>query len=115
MRLVQRYYLTQSVLNVVLHKSITTQIRQLTLYISNSIGSVDGFLWELTYAKRVEKVGLVVLVHRPSQLLRKRVLLVQGLYLFSMSFCKSQSPHKFVNLSYMLVIVKDKLTDLWES
>jgi hypothetical protein len=31
------------------------------------------------------------------------------------SFCKSQFPHKFVNLFFILVIVKDKLTDLWGS
>jgi hypothetical protein len=29
------------------------------------------------------------------------------------SFCKNQFPHKFVNLFFVLVIVKDKLTDLW--
>ena len=28
-------------------------------------------------------------------------------------FCKRQFPHKFVNLFFILVIVKDKLTDLW--
>jgi len=30
-------------------------------------------------------------------------------------FCKSQFPHKSVNLFFILVIVKDKLTDLWGS
>ena len=29
------------------------------------------------------------------------------------SFCKSQFPHKSVNLFFTLLIVKDKLTDLW--
>ena len=28
-------------------------------------------------------------------------------------FCESQSPHKLVNLFFILVKVKDKLTDLW--
>jgi hypothetical protein len=32
---------------------------------------------------------------------------------FSKSFRKSQFPNKFVNLFCILVIVKDKLTDLW--
>jgi len=31
------------------------------------------------------------------------------------SFCKSQFPHKSVNSFFLLVIVKDKLTDLWGS
>ena len=30
-------------------------------------------------------------------------------------FCKSQFLHKSVNLFFILVIVKDKLTDLWGS
>ena len=34
---------------------------------------------------------------------------------FSMSFCKSQFPHKPVNPFFTLVIVKDTLTDLWRS
>jgi len=34
---------------------------------------------------------------------------------FLKSFCKSQFPHKSVNLFFILVIVKDKLTDLWVS
>ena len=29
--------------------------------------------------------------------------------------CKSQFPHKVVNLFFILVIVKDQLTDLWGS
>ena len=31
---------------------------------------------------------------------------------FTKSFCTSQFPHKFVKLSFMLVIIKDKWTDL---
>jgi hypothetical protein len=31
---------------------------------------------------------------------------------FLKSFCKSRLPNKFVNLFFMLVMVKDKLTDL---
>ena len=31
------------------------------------------------------------------------------------SFCKSQLPQKIVNLFFILVIVKDKLTDMWGS
>ena len=34
---------------------------------------------------------------------------------FEKLFCKSQFPHKSVNFFFILVIVKDKLTDLWES
>ena len=46
-------YLAQSVLEVVVQKSIPTQICQ--LIISNSKGSVNGFLGELTSAKRLYK------------------------------------------------------------
>jgi len=46
-------YLTESVHNVVLHESIPTQIFHLTLYISNSKGQIDGFVGELTFAKRL--------------------------------------------------------------
>ena len=45
----------ESVYDVVLQKSIPTQIRQLILYISNSQGSVDGFVRELTSAERLSK------------------------------------------------------------
>ena len=31
---------------------------------------------------------------------------------FVKSFCRSEFPHKSVNLFYVLVIIKDKLTDL---
>ena len=34
---------------------------------------------------------------------------------FIKSFCKSQFPHKSVNLFHILVIMKDKLTNLWGS
>ena len=34
---------------------------------------------------------------------------------FLKSFCKRQCPHKSVNLFFTLVIVTDKLTDLWGS
>ena len=34
---------------------------------------------------------------------------------FLKSFCKSQFPHKFVNLFFILIKVTDKLTDLWGS
>ena len=34
---------------------------------------------------------------------------------FFKSFCKSQFPHKYVNFFFILVTVKDKLTDLWGS
>ena len=43
-------HLAQSVDEVVLPKSIPTQICQLILYNSNSEGYVDGFVGELTYA-----------------------------------------------------------------
>ena len=45
-------YLTKSLSQVVLQKSIPTQIRQLLLYISNDEGLIDGFVRELTFAKR---------------------------------------------------------------
>ena len=32
---------------------------------------------------------------------------------FIKSFCKSQFPHKFVDLFSTLVLIKEKLTDLW--
>ena len=44
-------YLTQSVYELVLQKSIATQICQLFRYVSASKGSVDGFVGELTVAK----------------------------------------------------------------
>ena len=34
---------------------------------------------------------------------------------FSKSFGKRQFPHKFINFLFKLVIVKDKLMDLWGS
>ena len=46
-------YITQSVLKVVLQKSIPTQNRQLIFNISNSKGQDDGFVWELTSAERL--------------------------------------------------------------
>ena len=54
----RRFFLTQSVYKVVLQKSIPAQIRQLILdyyYISNNKGYVDGFVGELTFAKRLYK------------------------------------------------------------
>ena len=53
-------YLTESVNNVVFakvdsRKSISAQICQLTLDISNSKGLVDGFVREPTFAKRLYK------------------------------------------------------------
>jgi len=48
-------YLTESVYKVVSQKSIPTQIRQLIFYISNSKEYVDGFVRELTFAKRLYK------------------------------------------------------------
>ena len=48
----ERVYRTQSVYEVVLQKSIPTQIRQLIFYIRNSEGYVDGFVGELTPTKR---------------------------------------------------------------
>ena len=41
-----------------------------------------------------------------------RALISQKVFI---KFCKSQFLHKSVNLFFILVIVKDKLTDLWES
>ena len=46
-----------------------------------------------------------------ADLLRERAF-VDQVYL-TQSFCKSQSPHTSVNLFFILVIVKDKLTNLW--
>ena len=42
-----------------------------------------------------------------------RVLISHTVFL--KSFCKSQFPHKSVNLFFTLVIAKDKLRDLWGS
>ena len=46
-------YLTQSVFQFVLRKSIPIHIRHLILYISKSKEYVDGFVVELTSAKRL--------------------------------------------------------------
>ena len=46
-------HLTESVYKIVSQKSIPPQIRQLFLYISNNKGQVDGFVGELTFAKRL--------------------------------------------------------------
>jgi len=46
-----RSYLTESVCKVVLQKSISAQICQHIVYISNNEGQVDGFVGELTDAK----------------------------------------------------------------
>ena len=32
---------------------------------------------------------------------------------FSKSFCKSQFPHKFVNVSIIITDISNKFTDLW--
>ena len=42
----------------------------------------------------------------------KRNTLLSAQKVFLKSFCKSRLPNKFVNLFFMLVMVKDKLTDL---
>ena len=42
----------------VLQKSILTQICQLAIYISNSEGYVDGFVGDLTPAKRLFQKGV---------------------------------------------------------
>ena len=47
-------YLTESVYKVVVQKSIPAQIRQRTLYISTDQRYVDEFVWELTFAKRLQ-------------------------------------------------------------
>ena len=44
-------YLSQNVFQVVLQKSIPTQIRLLILYISNSKGYVDGFMGGVDFCK----------------------------------------------------------------
>jgi hypothetical protein len=49
----RRSYLTQSVLQVVLQKTIPRQIRQLIVYISNIEEQVDGFVGDLTSAERL--------------------------------------------------------------
>jgi len=45
-------YVTESVYKFVLQKSADPQIRQLILYNSNSQGQVDGFVGELSSAKK---------------------------------------------------------------
>ena len=52
---VVRPYLTDSINKVFLKKSITTQIRRRILYISNDNGSVNEFVRELTFVKRLCK------------------------------------------------------------
>ena len=59
-----RELISHSVFKVVLLKSILTLIRQLILYISKSKGQGDGFVEELTSAKRLsehfmrDKIGI---------------------------------------------------------
>jgi len=48
-------FISHSVFQVVLQKSITTKNRQLIIYISSYKGQVDGFLWKMTFAKRLSK------------------------------------------------------------
>jgi len=48
-------YLTENVYEVVSQESFPAQIRQLILYISNHKGEVDGFVQELTFAKKLDK------------------------------------------------------------
>ena len=52
------FYLTESVHKFVFQTSIPAQIRELVLYISNRNGLVDGFVRELTLAKRLYKLFL---------------------------------------------------------
>ena len=47
--------LTESVHKVVVQKLISAQIRQVILYSSNDEATVDGFVRELTFAKRLVK------------------------------------------------------------
>ena len=49
------FYLTQSVFTVVLQKSTSPQIRQPILYCYQYKDQVDGFVWELTFAKRLHE------------------------------------------------------------
>jgi hypothetical protein len=50
-------YRSESVYEVVLQKSVPTKIRQtnLNLYVSDDKGYVDGFVRELTFAKRLNQ------------------------------------------------------------
>jgi hypothetical protein len=47
--------LTESVYHVVVQTSIPAQIRELTLYISENKGQVDGFVRESTFAERLHE------------------------------------------------------------
>ena len=47
------FYLTESVHTVVLQKSTPAQIHQLILYVNTYKGYSDGFVRELTFAKRL--------------------------------------------------------------
>ena len=51
-------YLTERVYNVVVQKSIAAQVRQLIIHIRNNKGSVDEFVRELTFAKRLRQKNL---------------------------------------------------------
>jgi hypothetical protein len=48
-----RIYLTHNVFTAVFKKSIPAKIRQFILYISKYESQVDGFVRELTFAKRI--------------------------------------------------------------
>ena len=50
-----RFHFTENVNEVVLQKSISAQIREFILHTSNGIGQVDGFVWQLEFAKRLHE------------------------------------------------------------
>ena len=64
---------------------------------------------EIGFKEEMEKIIRAVCVD-PDDNSKNRLL---SHIAFLRLFCKSQFPHKFVNLFFISVIVKDKLTDLW--
>jgi len=128
-------YLTKSVFEVVVHKSILTQIHQLLLYVSNTKGYIDGSVAGLTSAKQLLKHFVWDKITRPATARRRATEMVWKTFalkitrdkariwpwlaclfqvrsisclfkvrsttfishkVYVKSFCKSQSPHKFV-------------------
>jgi len=73
-RFCRQFYLTESVYKVVLQNSVPAQICQRILYISNNKGQVDGFVRELTCAKRLYKHFMCDKVAGRGSLIVRRVL-----------------------------------------
>ena len=91
-------YPFESVCKVSLQKSIPAQICQLILYVIDDTRQVDGFVRELTFAKRLYDEELVreAELAAPRQPSQVRPSLTEFVHL------QSQFPHKSVKLFFIL-------------